>query len=194
VAGEDLSGEQLHEVVNAVRRDIPVPPETAIAPETIVVTSSADHMRSVVPAEVGPAGAGEASRVRCLAVYAKVANWDADKELDGLLVHVYPLDVNGAVVPARGTLEIDLLGQRFGRVKRSRPFTSLGRWTQQVSRADFGSDGAVYRLTFQRVHPELDLSVAPYAAIHAKLSVSGQGTFETIESTVRIRPYVAALD
>ncbi|MFH1923324.1 MAG: hypothetical protein ABIP48_25965, partial [Planctomycetota bacterium] len=59
---------------------------------------------------------------------------------------------------------------------------------------EFGLLGAKYRFPFQAVHPEFDLELAPYAAVHARLSVPGEGVFEATESDVRVRPYSATRD
>ncbi|MFH1267499.1 MAG: hypothetical protein ABIK89_17385 [Planctomycetota bacterium] len=137
--------------------------------------------RSEAVAATG-AGGRAAPRVRSLEIDAWVANWDGDVEVDGLVVEVRPLDANGAVVPVHGTLAVNLIGCR------------LGRWTRLVRPTEFGLLGAKYRFPFQAVHPEFDLELAPYAAVHARLSVPGRGVFETTESDVRIRPYSAARD
>jgi len=150
------------------------------------VTDTAPHPEGARPPET--------PRVHWLAVEAAVANWDGDVEADGLLVHVYPLDDTGGVVPARGTLQFELIGQRDDVFGPPQPFTTLGQWSYQVRAEDFGPRGAIYRLPFQGVHPEFDLTVAPYGALHARLSVPGQGTFETTESLLRIRPYSAVRD
>jgi len=94
----------------------------------------------------------------------------------------------------RGTLEVELIGRQTGVAKPPQPFARLGHWAQPVSVDDFGSRGAAYRLPFQGVHPEFQLAVAPHGAVHARLSVPGQGTFEATASTVRIRPYSAVRD
>ena len=135
------------------------------------------------------AAAENARRVRSLAIDATVANWDADVEVDGLLVHVYPLDGYGQVVPVRGTLHVDLRAPRYPGTPRSGRFYELGRWTEVLQTLDFTAAGAVFRLPFRAVHPEFDLDVATYGAIHARLDVPGAGTFETTASTVRIRPF-----
>ena len=190
VAGEDLSGEQLRCLVDAIRQADPFREEPAAGQRRIVIRASARG--GSAEAASGPvAEAPAAPRVRSLAIEAVAANWDADVEVDGLLVYVYPLDSNGAVVPARGTLQVDLTGQRTGVVRRPQPFTRLGHWARAVRVEDFGLDGAVYRLPFQGVHPEFEPAVAPYGAVHSRLSVPGQGTFEATRSTVRIRPYSA---
>jgi hypothetical protein len=43
-------------------------------------------------------------------------------------------------------------------------------------------------LAFQDVNPEFGKNLGPHGAIHATLSVPGQGTFEATGDT-RIRPY-----
>ncbi len=58
----------------------------------------------------------------------------------------------------------------------------------------FGADGAIFKLPFQAVHPEFDLNYGPWGVVHAKLSVPGNGAFETSASMVRIRPYSAVRD
>jgi hypothetical protein len=136
----------------------------------------------------------EAPRVCWLAIEASVANWDANVEADGLVVRVYPRDATGALVPVRGTLEVELIGRWTGVAKLPQPFERIGHWAQQVRLEDFGPNGAVYRLRFQGVHPEFDLTVASRGAVHARLSVPGEGTFEATASTVRVRPYSAVRD
>jgi hypothetical protein len=96
----------------------------------------------------------------------------------------------------RGTLEVDLIVQRWGVVRRSQPFVQRGRWTERVRGGDFGPAGARYRLSFDAVafHPELNSKTGPYAAVCAQLSVPGQGVFAATQSEVRIRPYSAVRD
>lgn len=194
VTGRELSGKEFYQIVQTIRRDAPAQAETAAAQRTIGIPGSTERTRSIPAVRSTPYQERKTPRVRSLAMDALVANWDADVEVDGLLVHVYPLDADGAVVPVRGSLEVDLRGQWHNAVPRPQSFLGLGRWTRQVRFEDFGPRGAVYRLPFQGVHPEFDPAVAPHGAVHARLSVPGQGTFETTESTVRIRPYGAVRD
>jgi hypothetical protein len=125
---------------------------------------------------------------------AYVANWDQDVEVDGLVVHVFPLDCDGLVTPVDGTLNVTLVGQQLGAVRDREPFPHLGQWTRAVCLEDFGPAGAVYRLPFQAVHPEFDLRVSSGALAHARLIVPGSGTFEDSQATLRIRPYSAFRD
>jgi hypothetical protein len=194
VADRDLSGEQLRQIVKTVKPEAPAPNTTAAGPNSITIKGAADSRRFLSVTDTAPRKPPETPRVRALAIEAAVANWDADVEVDGLLVHIYPLDDSGAVVPVRGMVQFDLTGQREGVFRRQQPFATLGQWSYPVHVEDFGLQGAVYRLPFQGVHPEFDLTVAPHGALHARLSVPGQGTFEATESMLRIRPYSAVRD
>ncbi|MBN2477142.1 MAG: hypothetical protein JXB62_21215 [Pirellulales bacterium] len=194
VAGEEISGEQFRAIVEAVRREIPAPPDSRYGHGGPATTG----VESVVESEpVAQTGWGERRgmpQVRTLAIDVLTANWDADVEVDGLTIRVCPLDVGGAVVPVNGSLEIRLTGQQTGAVGRRPSFGSLGRWTRQVRREDFGPQCAVYHLPFQNAHPEFDLTLPSHAAVCARLSVPGQGAFEATDSAVRIRPYSAIRD
>jgi len=131
---------------------------------------------------------------KSLAIDAWVANWDSDVEVDGVVVEVRPLDARGAIAPVHGTLEVDLIGWRTGRTRPDRAPIRLGRWTRSVRPDDFASPGTAYRFAFRSVHPEFNLRWAPYATVHARLSVPGRGVFDATSSDVRIRPYSALRD
>ncbi len=148
------------------------------------------------PAEADAAGPGrnQTRRVRSLAVDARVANWDSDVEVDGLVVELLPLDAQGEGVPVNGTIEVTLIGWRTGRANSRQAPVRLGRWTRSVAPAQMGPFGFECRLPFQSVHPEFDLRWAPHGTVHVRLAVPGQGVFDATESTVRIRPYSAMRD
>jgi hypothetical protein len=133
----------------------------------------------------------QTARVQSLAVDVRVANWDADVEVDGLIVEVYPQDAEGRVVAVAGRLDVELIVERTSAPIRRQPFARRGRWTEQVRVADFGLPGARFKLPFGSVgfHPELDRDHAPYGAVLVRLSVPGQGVFSATQSSVRIRPY-----
>jgi hypothetical protein len=138
--------------------------------------------------ETGPAQRS-VSRLQSLAIEARMANWDADPEADGLIVDVYPLDAEGRVVPVRGSLEVNLTGWRKSGSRSSRPLAQIGRWAQRVDPSDFDAGVAHYKLAFQAVHPEFDLDWASHGEVHARLGVPGHGAFEAMAGSVRIRSY-----
>jgi hypothetical protein len=156
-------------------------------------STSADAAEDRASAAKAGIGGQKTPPVRSLAMAARVANWDGDVEVDGLVLEVRPQDAAGNVVPVRGTLEVNLLGWRVGTSASQQP-VRLGRWTRILRTSEFGPAGAVYRFPFQSVHPEFDVQWAPQAAVHARLSVPGEGVFEATESMVRIRPYSAVRD
>jgi len=186
VAGEELSGEEFLGIVKRVRQTVPAP--APIATKQIVLRGAMAPAESAVGADMRSAAPPETPRVRSLAIEAALGRWGATVDADGLLVRVYPLDAAGSAVAVYGTLEVELIGRRTDTVDPEASFGRLGHWLLPVREADFGVDGAVYRLPFQSVDPEFDLAVARYGAVHARLSVPGQGTFEATESTVRLRP------
>jgi len=136
-----------------------------------------------------PGGGHDPGRIRSLAIDAQVANWNSTVEMDGLVIDLRPLDAEGALAPARGTLEVSLIGSRATTSRPGRAFSEIGRWTQRVEVADFHGGGATYRFAFQQAHPEFDPALSPSGAVHVRLSVPGQGVFEATTAAVRIRPH-----
>ncbi len=133
-------------------------------------------------------------RVRSLKIEASAGKWSGGVENDGVLLRVMPLDASGNIVPVNGTLEVDLIGNQTASRTRGEPFPQLARWGQQVSAADVGGDGATYRLAYQAWHPEFDLQLGSTAAVHARLSVPGQGVFDDTATWVWVRPYSETRD
>lgn len=188
VAGASLTGDALRELVAEVRREIPAP--AVEPPRGTIVLCGAPAEAEPSPAEPPP----DVPPVRSLEIEAVAANWDDDVEADGLLLRVYPLDAQGQFVPVRATLEIDLTVQRPGVRRVPGPFYQAGRWVESLAPEQFGFRGAELRLPFQSVDPEFDANIAAYGAVHARLSVPGQGTFDATLSTVRIRPFSPVRD
>jgi hypothetical protein len=186
VAGEELSGEAFRGLVRQFRQTNPAPASPA-GTKQLVLNGSAgpEDWSAGSPPPVRPP---QTPRVCSLAIDAEVARWNPNVEADGLLVHVYPLGADGGVVPVRGTLEVEWLGRRIDSVNPATAFSRQAHWEVPVHEEDFGLEGAVYRLPFQSVQPEFDLAVARYGAVHARLSVPGQSTFEATAGTVRVRP------
>jgi len=197
VAGEVLSGEAFRQAIKLFRQRSPKPEtESAETKQSgLKRPKNADASPAVPANRTTDTGAENNGQVRSLAIDARVANWDADVEADGLVVDVYPLSGNGTVLPIDGTLRVHWTGEWTGDArKRRRPFLRLGDWTEQVREGDFDVRGATYRLPFGRIHPEFDLGTGAHAVVHARLTVPGHGVFETSRSTVRIRPYSALRD
>jgi hypothetical protein len=138
----------------------------------------------------------EPPRVVSLHIDAYVANWDSDVEVDGLVVHVYPLDCTGATIPAFGTFEVDLIGQGASNGVSGNPFPVLGHWSRVIRPEEMGPNGVVLRFPFQGSNPEFNQkrSVASFGMVHARLSIAGNGIFDDTASFTRIRPYSPVRD
>lgn len=141
-----------------------------------------------------PTSAIEHDQVRSLAINAYHANWDNDIESDGLVIEVLPLDRYGQVVPVTGSLEVELIApevRRFHDAPHGRGLTleRIGNWTATVHNEDFVPSGARIELPFQAVHPEFDTKILPHGLVHARLVVPGQGTFDTSDEFIRLRPW-----
>ena len=131
-------------------------------------------------------------------VYA--ANWDADVEVDGLVVRITPTDASGKATTVQGTLYVEWIAQRpvalvtrnyrVGRDLGPR-FVRAGRWTRRLTNDLTGPEGVTFRLPFQANHPEFDLDLADFGLVNARLAVPGQGVLHASNAMVRVRPYSA---
>ena len=148
MAGQRLSGDELHRLVEQLRQEIPAQPAPSTPMARIEMIGSPRHCgHAVAQTTATPA---ETRRVVSLAIDATVGRWDENVDPDGLVVHVYPLDADGAIVPVRGTLNVDLKVQQRSIDLLHQPFVDAGQWSQSVHAADFGPRGGVYRLRFQQ--------------------------------------------
>jgi hypothetical protein len=141
-------------------------------------------------------------RVAMVTFDAAIANWDADVETDGLVVDVFPLDLNRYIVPSNGTLEVELFAPQRRKELDLAPrsggdtFELVDRWTRAVTPEDFGTSGARLRLPFGAIHPELqpNWTASYYGLVHVRLAIPGQGVFEDSRDGVRIRPWAPNRD
>ena len=122
---------------------------------------------------------------------AYVAHWDADTEVDGLVLLITAVDKYGISIPVRGTLTAELISDRRNLAKpqlrtRREKFNRIGYWTRNVM--THGDGEAVFLLPFQAIHPEFNTRVDGSGVLHVKLAVPGQGVFSTSVTDVRIRP------
>ncbi len=128
-------------------------------------------------------------QVRSLRIDAYLANFNNTAEADGLILHVYPLDARGRIVPVDGTLDVELWGTARNDQQTTNEFPNLGRWVEMVRPNEMDFDGAVFQLPFQAAHPEFNLELGPKAIVYAKLAIPGQGVFEAHTGAIRVREY-----
>ena len=133
--------------------------------------------------------------VRSLNIRATVANWDRDAEVDGLLLHVQPLDGFGTLVPVDGVIDVQLATEtKFasgGRsnVRDDNTFSVPERWSVPIRAIDFDATGTTVKLPFRRFHPERQFDIASSALAMAKLKLPTAGVFEASDPFVQLRPY-----
>lgn len=133
--------------------------------------------------------------VRALHVRATVANWDRDAEVDGLLLHVQPLDGFGVVVPVDGNIDVQLATEtKFAKGGRSitrddNTFNVTERWSVPIHAIDFDAMGTTVKLPFRRFHPERQFDIASDALAVARLRLPSAGAFDASDPFVQLRPY-----
>ncbi len=119
-------------------------------------------------------------------------NWDADSDYDGLRLELTPLDTNDQPVEVNGTIMAELYAseaKRFHEVPRSRGqvISQIARWYKPVRADSFSRGSITFKLPMQAVHPDHNSAIGTWGLVRIRLSVPGQGVFETSVDTVRIR-------
>jgi hypothetical protein len=134
------------------------------------------------------------SQVCSISIDAHVGHFYRTVEANGIILHVFALDGTGASVAVDGTLDVELVSEIPVGSRLGVQLPVIGRWTVRITPDLFGPAGAVFKLPFQAVHPEFDLSYGPRGVVHAKLNIPGNGSFEASDAMVRIRPYSEVRD
>lgn len=137
----------------------------------------------LIPPRVEPVS----TRVDVLRVRAWVENWDRDAEPDGLRVLVSPLSETGRMVAANGTLTAELVARRFDYNRERDRLGVVERWSRQLTVRDFGPQGAIVDLPFNRIEPNRDFDLIPVGLLSVRLGVPGDGLFEAAEYDVPLR-------
>jgi hypothetical protein len=173
----------------------------AAAPVEEPAPSPVKSLLGVLAHAAPSAPAGDAARqpVRSIRAGAYLSNWDGGVLQDGLVVEVQPITRGGGMAAVDGTLEVELFApqiRRFQDAPRNRGATlePIGRWTMAVSAADFTARGFAAELPFQAIQPQTDQNILPWGMVHVKLSVPGDGVFETTLEYVRVRPWAPLRD
>jgi hypothetical protein len=131
--------------------------------------------------------------LQALAIDARLANFNATVEADGVWVEICPLDSHGHLAAVWGTLEINVIAHRRGPSDYPAAFPKVASAVFNVQPAQFGPSGAAFLVPYHRPHPEFDTNLAPRGLVHARLNVPGEGRFEAT-TEVRLRPYSVVRD
>lgn len=165
-----------------------LPPAPAPRPST--EATYADQARDLL---------GFSRRVTSVDFDAHLANWDRDVEFDGIALRLFPLDTDGQLTAARGTLYVELVAARrqdFNQVPNARGQvpSRLGQWSVAVDASEVTENGTVVKLPFQTNQPEFDTTWAAHGLVHVRFVVPGHGVFEHSFDGVRVRPYAPLRD
>ncbi len=128
--------------------------------------------REPLPAETAPVETAEsapaAALIQTLQVDAAVGSWRQGVDNTGIVLDVLPLDGEGNVVAADGTLEVDLYGDQYGSPTRGQDYRLLGHWVARLEARQVTANGARFRLPFQAVSPEFRNDLSPHALVHVR--------------------------
>lgn len=127
-----------------------------------------------------------APRVEAMTVSARLANWDQDLAVDGLVVELRTYDSDGARIACNGNVTFAL--QTW---KSSGRDDGVGmhseRWTRAVRGADFESGSVHFRLPFRVIEPQDSSDWCPHGALHVRMAIPGSGVVERTVTDVRVR-------
>jgi len=188
VVGRQVSGEQLQKIVAEIRREIPAQGEKIPGRSNIVMKGAAAAADAGSTVRPTTAEKLHPPRVRSLAIEVLPANWDADAEVDGLLVRIYALDDAARPVPVRGTIRLELSAQPSNATPYRPRCYLLEQWARRIRPKDLGPRGVLIRLPYRRLQAEFNPALSLYGTLHARLSIPGQGTFEAVARSVRLLP------
>ena len=201
IAGRELSSEEM-------RRSIDTWKSTRPSPTTPPAKSAASPAKTsdVIADDQGNSHAQRAAQalssrpsVVAIEVDAAVANWDADVEVDGIVLRLTARDAHGNQVQVAGVVDAKLHAERFVRAsdvpgRNGRTVQLLGHWRRSIQADHEIGGGVVLRLPFEAVHPEFQLDVAAFGLLQVQLTAPGQGVFHATVRDVRIRPFSMVRD
>ena len=152
--GQQLSKQQLLELAATVRDEAQLTGESQTA-----VNENQERFHQAGRAQAAPSIL--IPLVTHIQSDVAVANWDADAEVDGLLIHLRPMAVDWHVVPVAGSVTVTLSAKRHapfhdvphgrGEVRRV-----VKQWRVRVDPLHVTSEGAPIQLPFDVVNPATD--------------------------------------
>jgi hypothetical protein len=190
--GESIDAEQFRRLAEELaakpQDDGDVAPSTQPSPPQVNPSPVFDGERET-DADRARRALGFSARVSAVDFDVYSANWDADVETDGLVLHLYPTDRQGRVINVEGMLEVELLGlprrDRNAPAHRGQSLRRLAKWTRRVTPDEEGP----FQLPFQAIHPEFAPGVGTAGLVHVRLTVPGHGVFESSYDGLQIRGF-----
>lgn len=130
--------------------------------------------------------------IETLEMEAYVANWDLDSENDGLIVHLYPGNSKGELVPAVGEVQFKLFDQHRDIVEKNQvegqvSYPEITSWRMQIHPEDFTPEGIILKLKFNNFNPDHRPELVIDSLFTASLQVPKVGHFQASDRDVFIR-------
>ena len=205
IAGRELSSEDMRRSIDTWKstRPSPITPPAKSAASPAKTSDVIAHDQDDSHAQRAAQALSSRPSVVAIEVDAAVANWDADVEVDGIVLRLTARDAHGNQVQVAGVVDAKLHAERFVRAsdvpgRNGRTVQLLGHWRRsiQADHEHAGSMGGdiVLRLPFEAVHPEFQLDVAAFGLLQVQLTAPGQGVFHATVRDVRIRPFSMVRD
>ena len=198
--GRTLTAEELFRLSAQLKTSAPPPPPFPSTPRIgprsdLDATSSprisTTRISTIRLAASSPPRRSSGGRITTLHATARLAQWDADAEFDGLELHLKPVTVDGQLLPVNGTITATLRAAVRPRYDNNRANEQVERWSETIREGDFGADGAVVRLPFRKQRPDAHQGTSGNGRVDVRLGVPGHGAFDAqIPINIRnIDPY-----
>ena len=201
IAGRELSSEDMRRSIDTWKstRPSPITPPEKSAASPAKTSDVIAHDQDDSHAQRAAQALSSRPSVVAIEVDAAVANWDADVEVDGIVLRLTARDAHGNQVQVAGVVDAKLHAERFVRAgdvpgRNGRTVQLLGHWRRSIQAGRAGRDSIVLRLPFEAVHPEFQLDVAAFGLLQVQLTAPGQGVFHATVRDVRIRPFSMVRD
>jgi hypothetical protein len=187
---QTLSRDELFAAINELMSVRPrVAPVDAAARQDSTKSAAVEVAPSSDDSEIEPGPYSPMPPVQSLQVDATIGYWTWGADSDGIILDVLPLDGDGCLTIAEGTLEVDLFGDQSGSPTRGQDYHLLGHWVVKLEASQITPNGARFRLPFQAVSPDFRNDLSPYALVHVRLTAPGQGMFDATTGAIRLRRY-----
>ncbi len=193
IAGRTYEGRVVRAAVETIRDALPSTTTEATSRHPLQLNSEslARQERSLQRQATVPIAWSRADSnptVQAMTVSARLANWDQDTAVDGLLVELTPCDAYGNRVSCGGTVSFALQAWKTSDRDRRVGIRSE-RWIRNVQTGDFDSGAAVFRLPFRGVQPQQGSDWWSHGVLHVRLTAPGSGVVERTLTDLRLRPF-----
>ncbi len=192
IEGQRFEGRVVRAAVATVR-DAELPrlaplPRQLEQPDTRRIAKGLRLRQAEATLPVAESRAPSPVKVQAMTVSARLANWDQDTAVDGLIVELTPRDSLGNRVSCNGTVNIELQAWKTSG-RGGRMGICSERWTRSVTAGDFDSGSVFLQLPFRVIQPQLNSDWWSHGVLQIRLAAPGSGVVERTLTDLRLRPF-----